>query len=153
MKYLCIVLLAVALLSGVGRAQAEGVGFGVIIGEPTGLSAKFWLGGNAAFDAAAAWSVYRYAALHVHADFLWHSFDLLKVSPGQLPLYYGIGGRVKLASDEHKTRVGMRIPVGLEYLFDGPPIGLFLEVVPILNLLPGTGFDINGAVGGRFYFR
>jgi hypothetical protein len=153
MKYLCIVLLAVAVLGGVGRAEAGGVGFGVIVGEPTGLSAKFWLGGNTAVDAAAAWSVYRYAALHVHGDFLWHSFDLLKVSPGQLPLYLGIGGRLKLASDNYKTRVGMRVPFGLEYLFDELPIGLFLEVVPILNLLPETGFDMNGAIGGRFYFR
>lgn len=154
MKCLCIALLAVAVLSGIGRAEAEGVGFGIIIGEPTGLSAKFWLGGDAAVDAAAAWSLWRRVErLHFHADFLWHSFDLLKVSPGKLPLYYGLGGRVILGSDEDDTRVGMRVPVGLEYLFDGPPIGLFLEVVPILDLLPKTDFDVNGAVGGRFYFR
>ena len=154
MKYLCVVLLAVAVLSGIGRAEGSGVGFGVIVGEPTGLSAKFWLGGDAAVDAAAAWSLLRRVErLHVHADFLWHSFDLLEVSPGQLPLYYGIGGRVKLASGDNKLRVGCRVPVGLEYLFDGPPIGLFIEVVPILDLLPATGFNMNGAIGGRFYFR
>ena len=146
-------LLVFVALSVPGLAEAEGVGFGIILGEPTGVSAKFWLGGNAAVDGAAAWSVYPYAALHIHADFLWHSFDILRVSPGQLPLYYGLGGRVKLASDEHRTRVGMRVPVGLEYLFDEPPIGLFLEVVPILDLLPGTGFGMNGAIGGRYYFR
>ena len=156
MKYLSIVLLAVVMLSGIGRAEAGGVGFGVIIGEPTGLSAKFWLGGDAAVDAAAAWSLFRHSArLHVHADFLWHSFDLLQVSPGQLPLYYGLGGRVVLASDDDDddATVGMRVPVGLEYLFDGPPIGLLLEVVPVLDLLPKTDFDVNGAIGGRFYFR
>ena|GEM_PF-4406931 len=68
------------------RFLGNGVGLGIIVGEPTGVSAKLWLDGNAGVDAAAAWSVYKYTALHVHADFLWHSLDLLKVSPGQLPL-------------------------------------------------------------------
>ncbi|MFO7675199.1 MAG: hypothetical protein R6X12_02610 [bacterium] len=150
------VLLALVVAVAGALAQGSGTGLGVIVGEPTGVSAKFWLGGNMAFDAAAAWSVYRYTALHIHADVLYHNFDLLKVSPGALPAYVGVGGRVKLAGrveDEKDVRIGVRVPFGLEYLFEPVPVGLFLEVAPILDLVPGTGFGINGALGARWYFR
>lgn len=153
MKRLLTILLVLATAV---MAQGAGTGLGIIIGEPTGVSAKFWLGGNTAFDVAAAWSVYKYTALHLHADVLYHSFDLLKVAPGSLPAYVGFGARVKLAGRaeaDKDLRIGARVPFGLEYLFDGPPVGLFLEIAPLLDLLPGTGFGVNGAIGARWYFR
>jgi hypothetical protein len=150
------VVAVVLLLSGFAFAQAGGTGLGVIVGEPTGISMKFWTGGNTAFDAAAAWSVYRYTAFHFHADLLFHNLNLIDVSPGLLPAYVGVGGRLKLAGEpnEYKDmRLGVRVPFGLEYLFEPIPVGLFVEVAPILDILPGTGFSINGAAGARWYFR
>lgn len=151
-----MVMAAVLVLAGAAVAQGGGTGLGVIVGEPTGISMKFWTGGNTAFDAAAAWSVYRYHAFHFHADLLFHSFSLINVSPGTLPAYVGVGGRLKLAGEpnEYKDmRLGVRVPFGLEYLFEPIPLGLFVEVAPILDILPGTGFGINGAAGARWYFR
>ena len=88
-----------ALVAAVAAARPSGIGLGVIIGEPTGLSAKAWLSDNTAADAGAAWSVWGgYQALHIHADFLLHSFNVFPVDPGELPLYYGVGGRIKLAA-------------------------------------------------------
>lgn len=130
-------------------AQGDGFGLGVILGEPTGLSAKLWMTEKTAIDGGVAWSMYHEGALHVHADFLVHSFNLINVSKGQLPLYFGLGARLKLSED---TQVGARIPVGLAYLVDGAPLDIFLEIVPILDLIPATGFDINGAIGIRYFF-
>ncbi|HLR33445.1 MAG TPA: hypothetical protein VK074_13230, partial [Fodinibius sp.] len=79
-----------------------------------------------------------------------HNFDLFsEVQSGSLPFYYGIGGRVILADND--AVIGARIPVGLNYLFDNSPVGLFLEVAPIFNLAPETDFDVDGALGVRFY--
>jgi hypothetical protein len=144
-----LVLLVSGLFALNVLAQGDGFGLGVILGEPTGLSGKLWLTEKTAVDGAVAWSVYDEGALHVHADFLFHSFNLINVSKGQLPLYFGLGARVKLAGD---TRIGARIPVGLDYLFDGAPLDVFLEIVPILDLVPETGFNINGAIGIRYWF-
>ncbi|MEO0085899.1 MAG: hypothetical protein ABIK37_04645 [candidate division WOR-3 bacterium] len=143
------------LLGVVGIAMAgQGTGLGVIAGEPTGVSAKLWLSDFMAVDAAAAWSVVRYAALHVHADVLYHNTELLKVPVGELPAYLGVGGRFKVAGGDHyKARIGLRVPVGLEYLFDGVPLGVFMEVAPVFDLVPETQFDFNGGVGARWYFR
>jgi hypothetical protein len=83
-------------------------------------------------------------------------FAAVAAAPGGLPACIGVGGRIRLAGgarDEQKLRLGARVPFGLEYLFDGPPVGLFLEIAPLLDLLPGTGFGVNGAIGARWYFR
>ncbi len=130
-------------------AQADGFGVGIILGEPTGISAKLWLTEKTAIDGGVAWSMWNESALNIHADFLVHSFNLINVSQGQLPLYFGIGARVKLAND---PLVGVRVPVGLAYLFGSAPLDIFLEVVPILDLIPGTYFHFNSAIGVRYFF-
>lgn len=145
-----IVSAALLLAFSVASAAHGGLGVGLIAGEPNGLCAKQWAGEFAAFDAAVAWSVFDPPSLHVHADFLLHTFSLLKPSIGELPIYYGVGGRVRF---EQQPRVGVRIPVGLSYIFDGVPLDVFLEIVPGFNLLPATGFDMDGAVGIRYYFQ
>ncbi|MCF7794209.1 MAG: hypothetical protein K9M95_04185 [Candidatus Cloacimonetes bacterium] len=127
-------------------AQNSGTGLGIILGEPTGLSAKLWTGKSTAFDAAAAWSFGDEGALHIHADMLWHNFGLINQ---QLPVYYGIGVRVKLADDPN---VGIRVPIGIAYQVSGAPLDIFLEVVPILDLMPETDFGFNGALGVRYFF-
>ncbi len=73
-------------------AQDSGLGVGIIVGEPTGLSAKSWISSRDAVDAGVAWSVSN-EWFRIHADYLRHAFDLIPVEQGQLPLYYGIGVR------------------------------------------------------------
>ncbi len=123
-------------------------GIGIILGEPTGLSAKQFVGNSEAFDAAAAWSFIDEAALHLHADYLFHDYSLIPISVGRLPVYYGIGARLKLADD---PLIGVRIPVGISYEFSNSPIDIFFEIVPILDLAPKTDFQLNGAIGIRLY--
>jgi hypothetical protein len=144
-----LVLLISGLFSFNMMAQADGIGVGIILGEPTGLSGKLWLTEKTAADAGLAWSMWDGGALHVHADFLVHSFSLINVSQGQLPLYFGIGARVKLAED---PLVGVRVPFGLAYLFGSAPLDVFLELVPILDLVPATYFHFNSAIGVRYFF-
>ncbi len=144
-----IVLFISGLFSLNLLAQADGIGVGIILGEPTGLSGKLWLTEKTAVDGAVAWSMWDGGAMHIHADFLVHSFNLINVSQGQLPLYFGIGARVRLAND---PMVGVRVPVGLAYLFGSAPIDVFLELVPILDLVPATAFHFNSAIGIRYFF-
>jgi hypothetical protein len=132
-----------------GTAQAETFGIGVILGEPTGVSAKLWIGDSMAVDLAAAWSFVKESAFHLHADYLFHFRDLIEVSKGSLPLYLGVGGRFRF---EKNFKFGVRIPVGLEYLFEDVPLDVFAEVGPIVDLVPATGFDIGGGIGVRYFF-
>jgi hypothetical protein len=149
-KYLSYLIFIVIVSASFIHSQNKGFGLGIIIGEPTGVSFKYWTGSNSAFDGAVAWSFIDGGALHIHADYILHSFNLIPVPSGTLPLYYGIGARIKLLD---KASFGVRVPVGLAYLFSGTPIDIFLEVVPILNLAPKTDFKINAAIGGRYFFN
>jgi hypothetical protein len=144
-RYMLFIL--VAILSLNLYSQEEGLGLGIIIGEPTGLSAKLWTTEKTALDAAVAWSFSGTGYMRVHADLIWHNFSL-DVTQGKLPLYYGLGAKLLLSSE---LGLGIRIPLGVAYLFDSAPLEVFAELVPGLDLLPGTGFGIDAAIGVRYY--
>lgn len=130
-------------------AQRANTGLGIVLGEPTGLSFKTWTGGASAIDAALAWSFEGEDSFHFHIDWLRHDFGVVDVEKGALPFYYGIGGRLKAEDD---TRLGARGVFGFAYLFQNAPFDIFLEVAPILDLVPDSDFLWNGALGTRFFF-
>ena len=144
-----IVLIMCLIISTSLAAQNSGLGVGMILGEPTGLSFKYWTGEFSAFDGAVAWSFGKEDALHLHGDMLFHNPDLIIVTKGSLPVYYGIGARIKL---EKKSKLGVRIPVGIAYQFARAPFDIFMEIVPLLDLVPATDFDLDFAIGVRYYF-
>lgn len=156
-RSIAVLTLATLLLSaGNAGAQQSGFGLGVIIGEPTGLSGKVWQTRSTAFDFGAAWSFVDDSAFHLHFDILVHRFDVIRVDSGKLPVYYGVGARVKFAEDDRgdqDTNVGIRFPVGLDYLFAREPLDLFVELVPILDVAPKTDVSLNASVGFRYWFR
>jgi hypothetical protein len=86
--------------------------------------------------------------MRIHSDLLWHNY-ILDMDQGKLPVYYGIGAKLLLASE---LGVGIRVPVGLVYLFESAPVDMFAELVPGLDLLPGTGFGMDAAIGVRYFF-
>jgi len=145
-----IVLGLMMIIAKPVTAQDHGFGMGLILGEPTGLSAKLWTSSDNAFDFAAAWSFKGDGNLLLQADYVWHFFNLMPVSSGKLPLYIGIGGRVVLADD---PSFGVRIPIGIDYMFADAPIDVFLELVPILDLSPETDFGVGGGLGIRYWFN
>jgi hypothetical protein len=147
------------LLSNAAKAQDRGFGLGMIVGEPTGISLKIWQGRTTAIDGALAWSFVD-DFVQIHGDYLKHDLNLIKVEKGQLPFYYGIGGRIRFFDENNpsngpsndKTRLGVRVPLGLAYLFEKTTLDIFLEVVPILDLIPTTEFDLDAAIGIRYFF-
>lgn len=152
-SYFTIIILGLVMFAMAPQTKAQtsngDFGLGVILGEPTGVSAKLFMGNNRAFDFGAAWSFGKNSSMHLHTDYLIHRFDLISVDSGQLPLYYGLGARVRLADD---AQLGVRFPIGLSYYFENDPIELFFEIVPILDVAPKTNFSGNGGFGIRFYF-
>jgi len=131
------------------NSQSDGFGAGIMVGEPTGISLKSWLSHSTAWDAGVAWQLRRKGRFHFHIDYLLHKFGVFNVRKGELPLYFGVGGRL-VASDD--PNLGIRGVVGVDYMFEKVPVDIFLEIVPVLELLPGTELDLNGALGARYFF-
>ena len=147
-----IIMLTAVTIPGSSPAQDgdDNFGVGLMIGEPTGISLKYWYSDKNALGGGIAWSLGRYDAVHLHADYLWHSYSAFgDIEKGRLPVYYGVGGRIVFAEDN--SVLGVRVPVGLDYRFENDPLDLFLEIAPTVNLAPDTDFDINGALGIRIY--
>ncbi len=134
-----------AITSRVGAAQDMGIGFA--LGQPMGATAKYWLSSTDAVDAFAGYHFSKNFDFHV--DYLWHSFSSFNVN-GRLPFFLGLGGRVNLGND---SNFGMRIPLGLSYLFPNDPVEGYAEVAPVVRLLKNVGIDIDGQVGVRFYIN
>lgn len=149
MKKAALMLIILGCLAGLSFGQDGNIGLGIILGEPTGLSAKWWTGKTTAFDAGAAWSFVSGGFFQVHGDLLFHNFNLFQVETGKMALYYGFGGRVKLAD---QTIVSVRVPIGISYQFEKTAIELFLEVVPMLDIVPATEVGIGGGAGFRYFF-
>lgn len=149
-------LIASIALASPAFARSD-FGIGMIVGSPTGLSVKKWLGNNA-IDGAAGWSS---DGFNIHADYLFHDSSLTK---GKAPIHFGIGGRIRFDDkdndngqdhDKHDgdTRLGLRIPIGINYLFAKHPFDIFAEIAPVLDLVPETDFSLDAGVGVRFYFH
>ncbi len=154
------ILTALAIASicvGIAVARPDGLGLGLMAGNPSGLSLKVWTGPHVALDAGLGYTLWYGQALSFHGDVLWHTNSLTQSPDGYLPLYIGLGARVVMANapDYPDTRIGVRVPFGLEYVFASVPIGLFFEVVPTFDLTgypAGKLFGQQASAGFRYYF-
>ncbi len=161
-----LIIIAFALSALYSSAQSSGFGLGIVLGEPTGLSLKSWVSGDRALAFGLAWGGLGHGGyIHLHGDYLFHNFSVINVSKGRMALHYGPGLRMRAWTGERYwnngryydskrgyTRMGIRFPVGLTYMFDGAPVDIFLEAAPALDIIPGTSFDISGGLGFRYYF-
>ena len=144
----CVVLFCV-FVTFASQAQVRSFGLGVILGEPTGLSGKAVLSERNAVDAAIAWSFRRNGHLHLHADYLWLFPHVIRSSE-QFTLFAGLGGRIVLGRGYGV--LGARIAGGISWLPRRSLLEIFLEVAPILDLVPATELSANGGLGIRLYF-
>lgn len=159
---LVFVSIAFVVAPNVARAQAveKGVlGLGLILGEPTGISAKLYLSDDTAIDAAIG-GAFVGGGLQVHADFLWHPWVLEQRDSFVLPAYVGAGMRL-LDHDngvDGDFHIGARGVAGLLFDFKDVPIDVFVEVAGVLDYIfedgphGGIGLDVNGGAGVRYYF-
>jgi hypothetical protein len=155
MKNLVVVAIVVGCIGMSVAAAAPGlIGLGVMGGEPSGFSAKLWLGSHVALDGGIGYAyLWNKAGVHLHGDLLLHTGSLLPSLVGFLPLYAGAGVRVRLANGvENPREVGLRVPFGAEYVLPIVPLGIFFELAPILDFAPGIAFNGNAALGVRYYF-
>ena len=143
-------------------AQDKGFGLGVILGEPTGLSAKLWTSQNNAFDFGLGVGLGgdrikysgpydRTGRIHFHMDYLWHSFNAIS-STEKFPLYYGIGGKFNSGAG-YEDSFGIRGVFGIAWFPRATPIDVFFELVPVFQVTPLTGLGLNAGLGLRYFFQ
>jgi len=120
-------------------------GFGLIIGDPTGVTAKYWQDEHVAYEFALG-SQLASAGVGVHADYLYHLF-VFEDAP-EAPVY--IGGGAFLGGSSDMITTGGRGVIGLTYLFE-QPFDVFMQLSPSISLLPELEFYFSFSIGARLY--
>jgi hypothetical protein len=169
-------VLASLLIAGAsGTAHATDVGYsrtfglGLELGDPTGITAKLWVAPTNSLDFGLGfWGYgfddgchtsnghcnnYGYDNGTFHADYLWQS-NIVR-GAAQLDWHIGAGGRVVWwgGCSGDCVDLAARMPIGLDLMFVNPSmLEVFFELAPALYVVPGLYFDIEGAVGVRYYF-
>jgi hypothetical protein len=149
-----LIAVAFSLVTGnsIARAEAEDgpLGLGVIVGEPSGITAKLWAGDNMAFVAAAAYAFRDETALQLQGDLIWHFDDRPEQDENDLTATFGFGFRFKFGDDQELS--GLRFPIGVNYELPGSSLEVFGEVVPVLEFLGDEDLGLNLGGGVRYYF-
>lgn len=135
------------------RASNRPLGLGVVLGEPSGLSAKYRINSSDGVDLGLAYGFNNF--VDVFADYLYHFPGALGAPDAFVAAvtpYIGIGLRVFSNNGRDTSAgVGLRLPVGLEWKPNRPPLGIFVELVPGVGLAPSTFGFLEGGVGIRYY--
>lgn len=144
------------LLAATPAIAAEGLapvnrparwGFGVLLGDPFGLSLKRYMGGSQAWDAYAAFAYG--PGIRFGGDFLWILGRAVQARQVDLDIYVGAGafigsfrGPCGVAYLNYAcngdTYFGGRVPFGAELLFKEAPVSAGVELAPALLFAPGN---------------
>jgi hypothetical protein len=165
-----------------GGARATEVGYsrqygvGAVVGDPTGLSGKIWIGSTNAIDLGIGFYGYGYrggcfhdrdgrlicdrgtgyGSTSLHVDYLWESKLVEAKGKVQLDWHIGAGGRALFIGDPCASGCwdfGVRGPIGLDLTFNQPSfLEVFLEIAPAFYLVPGMFLAMEGGLGVRGYF-
>lgn len=128
---------------------------GVVLGEPSGVSARLWTGKNS-IDLALGMG---YNSFSLHGSFLFHKISNFDIEGYKLPFYYGPRVQIgdsrdnsRFSDDKTRTKFGVYFNMGTSYMFKSIPFNLFIEVAPGIQLGDVSGFDICGGIGFRYVF-
>lgn len=126
------------------------IGGGIVLGEPSGLTAKLWYTESGfAVDTALAWSFQEDANLYMHANGLFHLAIIETAGGRYLAPFVGGGVSYRVGA---RSRLGLRVPLGLSILpFTNFPAEFFAEIAPGISLIPDTSPGFGAGLGVRFY--
>jgi hypothetical protein len=140
-----------------GRSTEKGTfGAGIIIGEPTGVSARLYVKDDQALQAAAGFAFIG-GGIHMHLDYVFHPIILQSRDSFVLLAYVGPGVRlIQYRADNDFVAIGLRGVAGLLFDFKDNPLDAFVEVAGVIEYGfaddEGFGPALNVAAGVRYYF-
>lgn len=141
-----------------------GFGAGVILGDPTALSAKYFMSDATAIDGGLSFGHHE---LLIYGDYLRHFKGMLgnqNEFVSQLTPYVGVGpvfafadgdndkGKHFIEDDDDDFTFGGRIPFGVEWIAPELPLGVSFELAPGIKIIPETDAFIQAGLALRYYF-
>lgn len=157
------ILIGIILLSAGVNAQVQNDwGFGIQLGDPTGITVKKFTRANNALNFSLGSSYF--GELRLGTDYLWHfnafnsNIIIMHAGFGGV-LGFGDGSSAIFDDDnpdrfyvrDNEVGIGVRGLVGLDIYPRSSPFEIFFEFGPLIGLTPNAGAAIDLALGFRFY--
>lgn len=159
--------LALVLFCSAFRALADEKRFGIgfILGDPTAVSAKWYRSNERALDLQVSLNSSNYVL--VYGDYLYHFTGILGQGDRfteRLSTYMGFGPLLAVGTkDDHPKgnyfdkrqddyAFGVRIPFGVEWIWEKAPLGIGVELAPGVMIAPATKGLFQGGLTLRYYF-
>jgi hypothetical protein len=159
-----IILILCAFIPNISFSQSpdsKNFGFGVVLGDPTGLTLKFWTQRNTALvvDVGASY----FGSPRIGVDYLWH-FDAFRSNIAKL--YAGFGGVLGIGEgkgfyytehhgfyfrSDNGVGLGVRGVFGINVIPRNSPLEFFLEAGLLVGLSPAFGSAGDVGLGMRYY--
>lgn len=140
--------------------QGKQWGFGIMVGDPVGLTVKYWTKPENAFvfDVGSSY----FGSPRFDVDYLWH-FDAFRSEVAKLyagpgaalgfgtghSFYYNSNGTI--VGESNNTGLGVRGVFGLSVIPIDTPLDVFFEVGLLVGLTPNFGSAVDASLGIRFY--
>jgi hypothetical protein len=148
-------------------------GLGLELGQPTGLTGKYFLSDSHALDFGLGYiyhnRYYGEDGVHLYLDYLFHPFSLASADAFELPFFIGVGGRYRnfdycdgRVCTYNGSALGIRVPLGIAFDFNRVPLDIALNIVPTLDFISGdyyaryrdrTNFGVDVSVALRYWFK
>ena len=140
------------------------LGFGLEVGDPTGLSAKYYLSSRLALEGGLGFFGWPWGS-GGHLDLLYEFPEVIRTSGESfsLPLFVGggfKGGGYVFCNVNNATHcdvdsfVGVRVPLGIAMQFKNSPLEMQFEVAPgvYAPFRYGWGGEADASFAIRYYF-
>jgi len=151
--FIVLAIIAFTIFSHQAYAQDRTFGVGGVIGDPYGVSMKYYLAEDKAIAAGLGFGFAdEISHIFFTADFLLHRIYDTSWDEGSLHFYYGPG----IALYDYgfsDLEISLRAPIGIGADFSSAPLGIFLELAPYVDISPDFFFSFMGAAGFRFYLK
>lgn len=138
-------------------------GFGIILGDPTGGTLKFWTGNTNAV--AVSFGNSYYGKFRIGGDYLWH---INAFRSNIVNLHAGVGGVIGIGrnndswyytrnkknwyyDEEKDLNLGIRGVFGINVIPRNTPLEMFAEFGLLMGFQPAVGSAAEAAIGIRFY--
>ncbi len=146
-RTLCLAVLLLFSFSAPALAQRPPGDFGVggVIGDPSGISLKFYQRSDFSYDFLVAWDLNDFLFLNAHGLFE----RPLQNAPFRF--FYGPGGYIGILDRgrDNDVVLGISGNFGLSYFIE--QFDIFVQVTPRFNVVPSTDGDLGAGIGVRFY--
>ena len=145
------------LFSALTTTPSSGVSVGLVLGDPTGISLKFWgVGNGMAFQLHAGGGGFISPATIAFSGSLLFHTALTRQTP--INGYMGVGAYVGMHTRKYDSDygvMGLQMPLGLEFIFSEAPLDIFMEIPPIFYITTdgNMGFGLSMGIGLRFILR